>query len=366
MSHLFSDYPREVDMRLRKVIRSMDELQRYVKAMNGKDNLTTTVYGFRELKTNKTRCEYSTAIIPHFVIDLDKGRAYEALGLEDDAEAGKRCTQDTRILVSHLLDNDIRHAVWFSGGGYHVWVMLDEIYKLPQSDLNDLLFSGRAMLNKWIKQYDLITVDPVVSFRPDRHIRIPNTYNFKRELWSIPVSYEDLSEGWRHITTKAQNPSTGMIVNGSKGISIEIVKRDPGNPFSVANTPMTFEADVEIAAANVKGIPMLPCLEAAACVKGRNPSHLPRVYLLMYLLDFFRGFTRPATSSKVKPSEILQKTHSFIADLQWSDYSPQVTRDMIIHGMNKQYLTPSCPKLYGAGLCVGKCPFYDGKGGANE
>ncbi|MGB0164897.1 MAG: hypothetical protein ACPF9I_05760 [Candidatus Thalassarchaeaceae archaeon] len=363
MSHLFDHFPREVDMRLRKVVKSMEELQSYVSSMNGKDNLTTTVYGFKELKPNRTRCEYSTAIVPHFVIDLDKGRAKEMMDI-DDHEAGERCTIDTHNLVKHLNDNDLRHATWFSGGGYHVWVMLDTIHDVSAMELNDLLFSGRAMLNKWIKDMDLITVDPVVSFRPDRHIRIPNTFNFKRGLWSIPVNQSDLATGWDSITKMATKASSGMKVSGTKGVHIDIVHRDPGNPFMLNNTAMKFDSDdITISASSVSGIPMLPCIEASACVKGSNPSHMPRVYLLMYLLDYFRKFARPPSSTEVPPSEILNKTHSFIHELDWSDYKPDVTRKMIMHGMSREYMTPTCPTLYGQGLCVGKCPFYDGKGG---
>ena len=70
--------------------------------------------------------------------------------------------------------------------------MLNKVYDVPSEEMGHLLFSGRAMINKWIRDMDLLTIDPVVSFRPDRHIRIPNTYNFKRGLWSIPVSIEEL------------------------------------------------------------------------------------------------------------------------------------------------------------------------------
>ncbi len=55
MAHMFRHFPREVDMRKRKVVHSMEELQQYVQATNGGDNLTTTVYGFRELKPSGHR-----------------------------------------------------------------------------------------------------------------------------------------------------------------------------------------------------------------------------------------------------------------------------------------------------------------------
>ena len=358
-SHLFADFPREIDMKTRKVARNMVELQRYIRKTNGKTNLTTTVYGFRELKPKGNRCEYSTAIVPHFVVDLDKGRAAEVMDIED-SEMGYKCTDDTLRLAQHLKDENIRHAVWFSGGGFHIWVMLDKSYDLPTQELNNLLFSGRALINKWIQTMNLITIDPVVSFRPDRHIRIPNTFNYRRKLWSIPLSIDELEKGWDYITTKAQNPRGGMKVCGEKGLSIEIVDSDVWGMTGMAGVFQKFDAaEISVGTGNISGIPVLPCLEAACCVKGSNPPHQPRAYLMMYLMDYFRGFSR---DDKTPNAEIIQKTHEFIADLEWADYSPKITHEMLVHGASRRYITPSCPKIYQEGLCVGRCAFYDGKG----
>tara|TARA_Y100001963_G_scaffold127391_1_gene180747 strand:- start:189 stop:1289 length:1101 start_codon:yes stop_codon:yes gene_type:complete len=364
MTHLFSHFPREIDMKARKVIRSMNQLQHYVKKTNGRDNLTTTVYGFRELKTKGNRCEYSTAIIPHFVVDLDKGRANEILHMDEEA-AGQRCTDDTLILVKYLEEREIRHATWMSGGGYHVWIMLDQVYDLDPKDTHDLLFSGRAMINKWINDMDLVTIDPVVSFRPDRHIRIPNTFNTKRSLWSIPVDQQDLANGWDYISEKAKNPSGGMKARGKNGLKIEIVKSDPGNQYMSGMTGFfgKFEAaEITVNSRNISGIPMLPCLDAACCTKGDNPPHLPRSYLSMYLLDYFHSFARPRSSSKVTPQEAVSKAHAFIRDLEWADYNPKITQEQLVHASNREYMTPTCPTIFRQGLCIGKCPFYDQKG----
>jgi len=360
MSHLFNHFPREIDMKSRKVVTNMVELQRYVKRTNGKTNLTTTVYGFRELKPKGNRCEYSTAIVSHFVVDLDKGRAADVLDL-DDSETGQRCTADTLRLAKYLHDNDIRHAVFFSGGGYHVWVMLDKIHDPPQNELNNLMFSGRVLINKWIRDMDLVTIDPVVSFRPDRHIRIPNTYNYRRQLYSIPCSIDNLARGWNYITKRAAKPRSGMKVSGQKGLHIEIVEND--GMLGLTGVFQKFDAEeISIEGGNVRGIPVLPCLEAACCTKGSNPPHQSRAYLMMFLMDYFRKFTRPPRDSKISNVDVVTKTHQFIADLEWADYSPKITQEMLVHGANRYYLTPSCPKIYQEGLCLGRCPFWDGKG----
>jgi hypothetical protein len=199
VASIFDGYPREVDMRVRRVIHSKKDFQRYINNTNGKANMTVTVYPFKELKPGGNRCEYTTAIIPHFVVDLDKGRAIEQLQMTEE-EAGQRCTEDTLRLSNYLAKKGWKHSVFFSGGGYHIWVLLDRVYDLPPDQLSELLFSGRVVVNKWVKDMGLISLDPVVSFRPDRHIRVPNTYNVKRGLWSIPVSEKMLEDGWNTIT----------------------------------------------------------------------------------------------------------------------------------------------------------------------
>ena len=64
----------------------------------------------------------------------------------------------------------------------------------------------------------------------------------------------------------------------------------------------------------------------------------------------------------ISNKEAVSKAHAFIKSLEWSDYKPSVTHQMLSHGANRYYKTPSCPKLFSEGLCVGRCPYYDGKG----
>jgi len=85
-------------------------------------------------------------------------------------------------------------------------------------------------------------------------------------------------------------------------------------------------------------------------------------YLMMYLMDYFRNFARPAREATVPNQEVLSLTHAFIRSLEWADYSPTETSKYLTHGVERYYLTPTCPTIYHEGLCVGKCPYYDEKG----
>jgi len=352
MAHLFRHFPREVDMRKRKVVHTMEELQHYVNATNGGDNLTTTVYGFRELKPNGHRGEYSTAIIPHFVIDLDYERAL--VDGRTAIEAGNRCIEEVNMLHQHLLSNNWKHGMWFTGGGVHIWVNLDRTYYPEGAEMSDILIAGRRMIEGWVKEWDLSTLDPVVSFRPDRHIRIPNTYNFKRGYWGMPLTTSDLEGEWKAILNKANKPHSGMNIYGSKGLTLEVKKRDPNQPFEA-------EA-VEVDMKKVGKISVLPCLATAACEQP-NPPHEARVYLILFLQDRFRSFARPPRSSPTSNASIKESIKAFIKVLNWSDYKEDITSSYVEHSVDRYYKTPSCRTLYENGYCLGKCPFYDGSGG---
>jgi len=346
------------------VITNKKQLEHYLKTTNGKANLTTTVYGFRELKTKGNRCEYSTAIVPHFVMDFDADQAVrlEQMPLSD---AQTKCCREVELMSKMLKRKSIQHAIWFTGGGFHIWVKLDQTYDLPTVEMNDLLFSGRMVINQWVKQFNLITLDPVVSFRPDRHIRIPNTFNFKRQLWGIPVNVDDLEKGWLFIEEQAHTPRPGMKLVEGGGMTITITKRDSQTMFASQydQKSKTFSMeDLEIDIANINNIPMLPCLSQAACEVGSNPPHKPRSYLMMYLMDYYRNFARPPKTSKVPNQQVIGLAHEFIKSLNWADYNPNETMKYLRHGADRYYKTPTCPTIYAEGMCVGKCPYYDGKG----
>jgi hypothetical protein len=352
MAHMFRHFPREVDMRRRKVVHNMEELQAYVEATNGGDNLTTTVYGFRELKPSGHRGEYSTAVIPHFVIDLDYERAMTNRTAE---EAGERTLHEVNMIHQHLLSNDWKHAMFFTGGGVHVWVNLDRTYYPEGSEMSDILVAGRRMIDGWVKEWGLSTLDPVVSFRPDRHIRIPNTFNFKRGVWGMPLTTEDLTGGWNNILKRANKPHGGMKPYGSHGLGMEVTKRDSSQPFGAEPVDLKLE--------KVGSVSVLPCLADAACQKGSNPPHEARIYLTMYLQDRLRSFARPPTSSNISNASIENQIITFISDLEWSDFDHETTKTQVHHAVNRHYISPSCRTLYERGYCLGKCPMYDGSGG---
>ena len=115
---LFTHFPREIDMRLRKVIQNENQLKHYLETTNGKGNLTTTVYGFRELKPKGNRCEYNTAIIPHFVMDFDADQAIRVHNMDEQLAKDKCCEEVlslSRFLKGRFFSScNLVHRWWIS------------------------------------------------------------------------------------------------------------------------------------------------------------------------------------------------------------------------------------------------------------
>ena len=129
------DFPREVGELsemggYRKLVRDVSDLERYWEGKNGRSNAFTTVYGFRGTQApNHRRCDYNTAIIRHFVLDFDAQRRDGAYMVP--VELDEVLEQVVR-LHDYLIAHDIMHGVWWSGGGFHVWVKLAQTF-MPAS-----------------------------------------------------------------------------------------------------------------------------------------------------------------------------------------------------------------------------------------
>ena len=124
------DFPREVleigshgKSGGRYLVRNWDELERYWNGKNGRGNAYFTAYGYRRTSPPKHhRVEYNSAIVRHFVMDFDC-KDFKNRGQKVDFSFMQ---EQVRRLHKHFLDNDYRHFIWFSGGGYHIYVPIAE------------------------------------------------------------------------------------------------------------------------------------------------------------------------------------------------------------------------------------------------
>ena len=145
MNPLHFDFPKEVGL-FRKIVNDNSEFEKYWGGLQISQCAYMSVYGFRALKPNKRRAEYTTAIIKHFVLDFDKKYRKGSNMIEVD---GDEVVEQVRRLHYGLLGADINHGVWFSGNGFHIWISLDKTH-LPSSgtQVTHIKAAGKKVINK--------------------------------------------------------------------------------------------------------------------------------------------------------------------------------------------------------------------------
>lgn len=360
------DFPREV-MELstdkgkgfRKLVRNNEDLERYWAGKNGVSNAFMTVYGYRATQQpyNK-RVDLFTPIVRHFVMDFDPKNFRERNRPDVDLQVP---LEQTLKLHYYLVETGVAHSMWYSGGGFHVWVMLDKPY-MPSSGnhLSAIKDAGMQVVNEWIRDLDLFCSDPAVPFDTSGMIRIPNSYNAKRGLWSVPITSTDLERGLDHITEKALEPKYGMVPYGSTGLKLEVKKvSDRSQIFNKSAAP------IDLPTVSMDGVIILPCLNSAACRVGSNPSHDARVQLVKYLSKRLRNFISVDRISQQDITEHTETIVNYIRSLQWADFDESTTRYQVGTIVGTEY-PQTCSMLYKKGMCLGKCRYWDKTGAIEE
>ena len=193
------DFPREV-LEIseggvnggRWLVHDWSELEKYWRNKNGRGDAYFTTYGFRQTQAPKHhRAVHNSAIVRHFVMDFDC-KDFKRNGMPVEFSFMQ---QQVRRLHKHLMLNDYEHYVWFSGGGFHIWVPISETH-LPTDgvDATRIKRAGRELMTKWYNELDLSCNDPTVAFDLAGMIRIPNSYNYRRGCWSTPLHSDEIMQ----------------------------------------------------------------------------------------------------------------------------------------------------------------------------
>ena len=357
MSVLNLQFPKEVGL-FRKVVHNQGEFESYWSSLRNSQCAYMSVYSFRAVKPNGRRAEYNTAIVDNFVLDFDKKYRKGSEMVEVD---GDEVVEQVMRLHYFLLGANIKHGVWFSGNGFHVWVALDKTY-LPSSgiEVSHIKAAGRKVINAWKEEMELYCMDPTVPFDMARMIRVPNSYNAKQHVlrWSIPLTTADLTLAWDEICEMAEEPLNKAFYYGEHGVQLPLKEVKKKSFRTEGGEPVDFDT------VSLGKIKILPCLMEAACQVGSNPPHVSRASLVMYLGARLRNFLPVhRTTSQMREKHIVTIS-DFLGSLQWADYDEGITKyhtKTIVDGGYQE----SCASLMSKGLCIGKCQLWDGTGEHN-
>jgi len=361
------DFPREVlelstekGQGFRKLVSNTEEFEKYWAGKNGVSNAYMTVYGYRATNApHHKRVDLQTPVVRHFVLDIDP----KNFRSKDRHSVDPQVTLDqTKRLHEYLVLEDIEHGIWYSGGGFHIWIALDKPY-IPSSgsQVSAVKEAGMVVVNEWIHKLDLYCSDPAVPFDTSGLIRIPNSYNAKRGYWSIPLTSEEIANNdvWG-IMELATDPRSGKYTYGTKGVKLDVKKPSERKAVFQHSTPV-----IDIPTISMNGVKILPCLNAAACQVGGNPSHDARVQLVKYLAKRLRNFYPLDAINQKDIHNHTEQIVEFIKTLEWADFNEGVTRYQVSTIMTKDY-PQTCSMLFKKGHCLGKCRYWDKTGAIKE
>jgi len=330
------NFPREIGLK-RTICDNLKQFNDYVGKLNGKSNCYTSLYAFKNRRTDMSwKFDVDSAIIDRAWWDFDEGERGDIQSVKTDV-----CE-----LIQRLGDTRSVRLV-ATGRGFHV----HQLFKRP--------VTGREWhehLGRYQRQManGLKTLDGV-GF-PAKLTRIPDTYNVTRNRWAVNIPVEAFLSDCLHypIPTTPNNkhavldPFTGDL----EGVPFDIVKWVADNPKQDVEL-QAFEGEIGSAGE----VPIPPCLERA--VKHDNPKHDVRVALVQTMAEELRWFTDPTSLSQSELKEMEDTIFNYIKGLGWRDFNEYRSRLGIRTNLGYSR-SPSCRWFNVRGMCKGKCWRYDG------
>lgn len=211
MNILFNRFPREFSTK-RIFIQSKEEFAHYINKFNGRKACYSTIY-----PTVERRC-YNGNNIDKVFFDLDNQET---------------CWDSTKKIHNKLLELGFKHCVLFSGGGFHIYVFVEEcLLEHPKSAI-------RGVQEYIARECDVNIGKPHES-DIDEHIigdiarisRIPNTYNIKRKRFCIYIIDEDFDKTFDEIKVIAKKQRFKAQLFGNKLFEISQFDEESENDIS--------------------------------------------------------------------------------------------------------------------------------------
>jgi hypothetical protein len=204
---MFFEFPREIGFPKRFLVRSLDEFKQLINQFLNKTDLYTSVYSFE--KVDGLKPIYSTAKVDKVFFDFDGAESFN----------------DFKSLHEKLMKFGILHTMFFSGGGFHMYVFVKMNNNFSEEEKKRVLTKISNILAKGF--------DEVCSGDLARLTRIPNTFNFKRKRFCIPISSDDLKTDFDEIQKKAKTQQSKFYFYGNKVLNLDgIVERVPIQIFN--------------------------------------------------------------------------------------------------------------------------------------
>ena len=316
---MLNTIPRELAMPKRVLINNKKDFLKLINKNNCKNHVYTTIYHFTDINNNKI--DYNTAIIDKVFFDLDSDECYE----------------DMLKLHREFNSNKLKHAVIFSGRGFHIYLFVKISNLKNQKD-------ALTLTHKYFIDKLQLNVDEHIIGDLARLTRVINTYNIRRRRYCIPITEKYINRGYEKIRERAERQYFAKKYIFNKNL-FDITQFDR----QIIPTPLNIDINnikSDIVDFNKLKIP--PCV--LMMLQNSHPIWKERGYVLTFFRD--KGLTEEETVQIISKFWNKETIKHSIVDRRGDRQSYYIFKDV------NRYLFPKCDKLMYQNLCPKKCNQY--------
>ena len=178
----------------RLFVSNPDQMRDYILKYNHRTSCYRTVYDYTQsFNSGRPRPNYDTAIVDKVFFDFDGDDAFD----------------EVRRVHRNL--KDVKHAINFSGRGFHVFVFTQR----------ENIVNKREALRRYTATVSDKVDKPVIGDLA-RLVRIPYTYHLQAQRYCIPLCGDDLDDDLLNIKGKSVVPTfAGGEIFGEELISLK-------------------------------------------------------------------------------------------------------------------------------------------------
>lgn len=294
-----------------------DDIKRAIKIVNinnGKTSIYRTVYNFLGEVSREN------AVIDKIYLDFDP----------DDA--GKGVFSNVRKLCDYLRENNIRHSIYYSGRGVHVYLYTE--LRLA-SDFKNAKIAIRNYVKELVDTLDLV-IDWSVVGDIRRISRLPNSINTKTGFYCIPLKNIQLSrKEAEQLAVKPQYYSS--LVKG-ECIDLKPYDTEPTFEYKIEQRDIFLEEDVS------DKVPL--CIQEM--LKRGNCNYRERFFIIVALKEL--------AYSQADVENIIWK-YLNVKKSNGSTYAEHciLEEDQVTRLFERDDFFPSCDVIRAEGYCLDGC-----------
>lgn len=319
--------PRQIGLK-RAFCSTSEDFVRYVRGLNGKTCLYTSLYSFDEAGN------YDSAVMDRAWWDFDMNDKWTMEDVKHDVAA----------LISRL-DGDVRLVA--TGRGFHV----HQPFARPVRGRD---WAGHLDRYEREKAHGLASLDGVGY--PEKMTRISGTRNVKRGRWAVTIPARDFAAdpfGYQIPAKPVReyigiDPFQGRV---ERDACFDLVRWVAANP-APQRPSVRLSTDGEALGLTHGPCALPACLERAIHVS--NPPHHVRVALVQEMRRQLAFYAPPSAMSAEENADITDEICAFIEGLGWLDYNDGVTRRYVDGAVRKYAHAPSPLWYRKHNLCNGQ------------